>query len=261
MARKMEEGWFHIQGAETETWDEQELLLRIVEKGENISANDPRLLKYIKNNVLIPPLPSDIPYNLTKPQIHFSQFPDQVVFLQSTFENSTGGFFIEAGAYDGETFSNTLWLERERKWTGLLVEPDARNFASLKAKMRKAWLSHSCLSPIPYPQQMSLEGGGSGGKMTSKNQKNKKGQHLICFPLESLLRAIGQSKIDFFSLDIEGLDYEVLTSIPWDILDIQIMMVESNKGTREKILKYMAVKNYRHAHNLTIDDIFDKPRT
>ncbi|CAG0903233.1 unnamed protein product, partial [Darwinula stevensoni] len=214
-----------------------------------------------KNYVLIPPLPSDIPYNLTKPQSHFSQFPDQIAFLQSTFENFRGGFFIEAGAYDGEMFSNTLWLERERNWTGLLVEPDAKNFDSLKGKKRKSWLSHSCLSPIPYPQQMSLKGEGAGAEMTSKNQTDQNGQELICFPLESFLSVIGQSKIDFFSLDIEGMDYEVLTSIPWDILDIQIMMVESNKGTREQILKFMAEKNYRHAKKLNIDDVFEKPRT
>lgn len=33
------------------------------------------------------------------------------------------GFFVEAGAYDGYTQSNTYWLERGRGWRGLLVEP------------------------------------------------------------------------------------------------------------------------------------------
>jgi hypothetical protein len=31
------------------------------------------------------------------------------------------GFFVEAGAYDGYTQSNTYWLERGRGWRGLLV--------------------------------------------------------------------------------------------------------------------------------------------
>jgi hypothetical protein len=34
-----------------------------------------------------------------------------------------GGFFVEAGAHDGFTQSNTYWLERFRGWHGLLVEP------------------------------------------------------------------------------------------------------------------------------------------
>src|SRR3954451_1905594 len=33
-----------------------------------------------------------------------------------------GGVFVEAGAYDGFTQSNTYWLERFRGWSGVLVE-------------------------------------------------------------------------------------------------------------------------------------------
>ncbi len=34
-----------------------------------------------------------------------------------------GGFFIEAGAYDGFRQSTTYYLEKFRGWRGLLVEP------------------------------------------------------------------------------------------------------------------------------------------
>lgn len=33
------------------------------------------------------------------------------------------GTFVEAGAHDGFTQSNTYWLERHGGWSGLLVEP------------------------------------------------------------------------------------------------------------------------------------------
>ena len=38
------------------------------------------------------------------------------------------GFFIECGALDGETRSNSLLFERFRGWTGLLVEADPVNY-------------------------------------------------------------------------------------------------------------------------------------
>ncbi|ESO03313.1 hypothetical protein HELRODRAFT_173599 [Helobdella robusta] len=41
------------------------------------------------------------------------------------------GFFVEAGGFDGETASNTLFLEVERNWTGLLIEPDPYFYTQL----------------------------------------------------------------------------------------------------------------------------------
>ena len=46
-------------------------------------------------------------------------FIDQVIFKSKLRD----GFFIEAGADDLMTDSNTLFFELERGWTGILVEP------------------------------------------------------------------------------------------------------------------------------------------
>ncbi|KAG8248507.1 hypothetical protein J6590_038208 [Homalodisca vitripennis] len=62
------------------------------------------------------------------------------------------GFFIECGALDGETRSNTLYMERFLNWSGLLIEADPLNFAQMLRKNRHAWLSPTCLSKTPYPQ-------------------------------------------------------------------------------------------------------------
>ena len=78
---------------------------------------------------------------------------------------------------------------------------------------------------------MILEGGGSGGKMALDKQGNKKQQHLICFPMESLLAAINQYEVDFFSLDIEGLDYEVLSNFPFDAFDIKVGHLLANRAS------------------------------
>lgn len=61
------------------------------------------------------------------------------------------GFFIECGAYDGETRSNTLFLERFNGWTGLLIEADPINFTKMLRKNRRAYLSPTCLGVIEKP--------------------------------------------------------------------------------------------------------------
>jgi len=61
------------------------------------------------------------------------------------------GFFIDCGAADGEYLSNTLYLEKELGWTGLLVEAEPTFFNKLITKNRRAWLSPTCLSLEKYP--------------------------------------------------------------------------------------------------------------
>ncbi|XP_047736496.1 uncharacterized protein LOC125177908, partial [Hyalella azteca] len=65
-------------------------------------------------------------------------------------------YFVEAGALDGEYLSNTLRLEREQGWTGLLVEPDMDNYKQLLKTNRKAWTSPTCLALKDYPETVVI---------------------------------------------------------------------------------------------------------
>ena len=56
------------------------------------------------------------------------------------------GFFVECGAWDGETMSNSLFFERERNWTGLLIEGLKDPFQRLKKKHRNAFIINACLN-------------------------------------------------------------------------------------------------------------------
>ena len=50
-------------------------------------------------------------------------------------------------------------------------------------------------------------------------------EHMVsvqCFPLYSILLAVNQTRVDYFSLDIEGYELKVLQTIPWDKVDIKV---------------------------------------
>ena len=47
-----------------------------------------------------------------------------------------------------------------------------------------------------------------------------------CLPLYSLLLALGNPKVDYLSLDIEGAEEAVLKTIPWEKVDISIIGLE-----------------------------------
>ena len=46
--------------------------------------------------------------------------------------------------------------------------------------------------------------------------------NVICFPLFGVLKAINVTKVDYFSLDVEGNEMDVLRTIPFDEVDITV---------------------------------------
>ena len=72
-----------------------------------------------------------------------------------------------------------------------------------------------------------------------------------CLPLYSLLLALGNPTVHYFSLDIEGAELGVLRTVPWDLVDIWVISVETHMagdvfpGTRVDIIQYMKSVGYR----------------
>lgn len=58
--------------------------------------------------------------------------------------------------------------------------------------------------------------------LPSSEEENKVQVTVQCFPLYSILLAVGVTKIDFFSLDIEGYELKILSTIPWDRIEVKV---------------------------------------
>ena len=85
-----------------------------------------------------------------------------------------------------------------------------------------------------------------------------------CIPLTSIIKALGNPMIDYLSLDIEGAELQVLESISFDDVDINVISVEVAKlgkifdGTCTN-LKYLMKRNgYTLYKTLEFDDIYVK---
>jgi len=79
-----------------------------------------------------------------------------IAFILKLLKQKKNGSFIEAGAYgDGKT-SKTEWLEKKLSWHGLLIQPDPRHYFGLLRHNRvKSQALHGCLSPAPYPKEVT----------------------------------------------------------------------------------------------------------
>ena len=118
-------------------------------------------------------------------------------------------------------------MERKLNWTGVLIEADQTSFGKLLSRRRKSYALPVCLSLEPYPTKVTFKVVWALGSIQEKEKQSKdvvKGEKisLQCFPLYSILLAIGRTRVDFFSLDVEGHELRILNTIPWHKVDIQV---------------------------------------
>jgi len=194
----------------------------------------------------------------------------QVETILKHFKNKENGFFIEAGAWDGEQLSNTIYLETMLGWTGLLVEPNKGAFNILTSKQRNAHCINSCLSTKRHSQQVEFDAADVFGAIVDGNagigevpewfHKEIAREVVItqCFPLYSILLAIGQTRVDFFSLDIEGAEMDVLKTIPFDKIDIEILLIETNKSNVTAMNSLLSPYGYKMTPLPPFDHLFIK---
>ncbi|NBY42306.1 MAG: FkbM family methyltransferase, partial [Verrucomicrobia bacterium] len=148
------------------------------------------------------------------------------------FVNRDNGFFVELGANDGITQSNTLFFEKSRKWRGVLIEPTPHNYLKCIENRSKATkvFCNACVSfdytekfvEIVYSNLMSTPAGLESDIPDSKKNANAGLRFLnpghVNFSFGAVARTLNSiliesdapRLIDLLSLDVEGAEIEVL---------------------------------------------------
>ena len=183
--------------------------------------------------------PSSQPYNLLgqPSDTKFFSQNNQDEWVDQFLKQKTNGIFLEVGAVDGVSLSNTLFFERERNWTGLLIEPNRKFYDQLAKVHRKAYTINTCLSLdqeinavnfLPADLIGGVEKALEGSMMHRANKEHPDAipEEVLCIPLFSILEAIGMTHIHFFSLDVEGAELDILKTIPFDKVKIDLFVIE-----------------------------------
>ena len=86
---------------------------------EETDETDPELVEFVRSLIKPPVKPgSEKKLNLVDPKkVDYSQI-GQSTFIDKILGEKRNGFFIEAGANEGEVHSNSLFFELQRGWTG-----------------------------------------------------------------------------------------------------------------------------------------------
>lgn len=156
------------------------------------------------------------------------------------------GIYCEVGALDGKELSNTLYLEKEHGWRGILCEPN-KSYQQLIKKNRpnNIIITEPLFSKEDQVVNFTeLEGGRSG---IDKSSYSRKSYELKTTTLNKVLKEnLNDKNINYISIDTEGTEYEIIKELDFDKFYPEIITIEHNyeKKKREKIYSLLKNKNY-----------------
>jgi len=171
----------------------------------------------------------------------------------------SGGTYVEIGALNGHTFSNTRVLSKCHGWRGLLFEANLENYRNLLRRIDRPNVviaRHSAVCEPPQRWTTFTRDGGAVATDTSRvsksfakrwafqNHPNETVQ-VPCAPMYELLGDI--QHVDFFSLDVEGAEFSVVSTIDFRRVRIDTFCIEldgHDKAKEKRVVDLLKREGY-----------------
>jgi FkbM family methyltransferase len=199
---------------------------------------------------------------------HSQYGQDMVVF--DLLGRPPKGVFVDIGANDGATFSNSLLFEK-KGWTGICVEPHPVIFETLKQN-RKCHLLNACISDkdgkvdflvvegvahmlsgiLEFMDERHLE---RIERELAGTDGNKRTIEIQALSPQTLLKRFSFDQIDYLSIDTEGCELAILKTFDFEKTPVLIIGVEN--GTRSpELFRYMSSIGYKLVKCVGCDEIY-----
>jgi FkbM family methyltransferase len=195
-----------------------------------------------------------------------SQFNQDKLLEQKLFKGYKNGVYVDVGAHDGISINNTLYFEKKNNWTGINIEPIKKVFDKLVIN-RPNNINLNCavcnndgeteflcntgytemISGIKntfdprHLQRLQKENEQMGSTTELINVNTKK--------LETIFNEHDISHVNYLSIDVEGAEFEVIKSINFDKVFIDIIGFENNyDDASSPIVEYLTNNNFEVWH-------------
>ena len=213
-----------------------------------------------------------------------SQIGQDLILDEQIFKGKRSGVFVEVGALDGFGASNTYFFEKERDWSGLLIEPNPIEFNKMLQIDRSLSKKENCAISNVEMDINFLSIGGPCNVLSgiiefynaqhiarierelSSYSSYPEGHDLYstrevikmkAVRLQTLFDKYNMVDVDLVSIDVEGAEMQVLESIDFDKMNITCFLIENNYGL-QKETEFLNSKGYRLHNNIQWDSVFIK---
>jgi FkbM family methyltransferase len=197
----------------------------------------------------------------------FHSQDNQDKYLETNiFKGYKNGVYVDVGAHDGISINNTLYFEKNNNWSGINIEPIKKVFDRLVIN-RPNDINLNCavcnkdgetefLCNTGYTEMISGIKDNFDIRHIYRLQRENT-QHgsttevikVETKKLETILDENNITHINYLSIDVEGAEFEVIKSINFDKVFIDVIGFENNyNDVSVPIVEYLQNKGYIIIH-------------
>jgi hypothetical protein len=213
-----------------------------------------------------------------------SRFNEDKIVYETLFKNKMNGndtgTYVELGAFQGRTESNSAFFDLCLGWKGLLIEGNPVHYSTLvqnRPHAHKMSFAPSCDAQFEAINKTvefhAKRFTNAGLRGQAKAYDGTSTVPVPCGPFGPVLQDVfeEEQRIMFFSLDVEGAELMVLDTINFDKIIIEVMMIEVENSfcrkkttceTRDRVRAKMTALGYqRYEGVVRASDIHVHPRS
>ena len=187
---------------------------------------------------------------------------NQDLWVLDILQHKQNGVFVDVGAFDGINLSNTYLLEKQYNWNGICIEANCSTFKKLE-KCRNCVCVNELLSDekdkvLPFQNLGELSFGVENvlnvdiAEIRNNNDNlDTSMKFLTTNTLENVLNEHNiPNVIDYLSIDVEGMEYEILKNFDFNRYHINTLTVEHNAAHigdeyRNKLFYLLSNNNFK----------------
>lgn len=193
----------------------------------------------------------------------FNSQDKQDEYLETNiFKGYKNGFYMDVGAHDGITINNTLYFEKYNNWTGINVEPIKTVYDKLLIN-RPNNININCaicnndgnaefICNVGYTEMLSglkdCFDDRHHQRLNYENEIFDSKTNIININtrrIESICDEYNVKHINYLSIDVEGAELEVIKSINFKKVFIDVIGFENNYDDMSvPIIDYLKTKHY-----------------
>lgn len=150
------------------------------------------------------------------------------MFLLRLFGTEHKGFYVDVGANDGIFVSNTHALYR-LGWRGICIEPNPEAYAALSINRSEDTCLNVAVGSNAGTVTLTWEGNiTEGSAVRNDGRPGRSCQAVLMTLAEILQERAAPPEFELLTIDVEGMEHEVLLGMDWKAYYPKLVIMEYN---------------------------------